>query len=141
MTSPRTYVYKILKGAWGIRISLTAEAVRSTEPNPGAIGFGSRMWLSSQIEGDSLSESDMEMLAQGLRLLVDEIGEAVSHEPLVVVLQDLQYVESDFQPEGLAAAMFGWAIEEFELRPREIDVTFDRETNQYNFAWPGREGT
>jgi hypothetical protein len=140
MISSREYVYKVLKGAWGIRISLTAEARRTERLEHDDVLVSPRIWISGQVAGRPLSNSEIDTLVRGLRFLVDEIGQAVSYEPLVIVIRDLRYVESDFQEEGLTAAIFGWAIAEFGLNPREIDVSFNKDANRYNFAWPSLDG-
>lgn len=137
----RTYVYKLLKGAWGIRISLTAEVVPLTGPVQGAVNVAPQIWLSYGLDDAELPEGHLERLAEGLRMLASEIAESISPQPIVIVVRDLQYVESDFQVEGLTAAMSGWATEEFGLPHREIPATFDREGNRYRFEWPDQGGS
>jgi hypothetical protein len=137
MASSREYIYKVLKGAWGIRILLTAEAMRADGLEHEGVPVTSKIWISRQVADRQLSDGEMAMLVRGLGFLADEISQAVSQEPLMIVISDLRYLESDFQEEGLAAAIFGWAIAEFGLSPREIGVSFDRVRNRYVFAWPG----
>jgi hypothetical protein len=139
MTS-REYLYKVLKGPWGIKVSLTAEAMRTEGHDPDDVLVGRRIWISRRVAGRPLSGSETSMLVRGLGFLVDEISLAVSGEPHVIAVHDLRYVESDFQAEGLAAAMFGWAVAEFGLRTREIEVSFDRNANRYDFVWPDPGG-
>ena len=65
------------------------------------------------------------MLAIGLKSLVGEIAARVG-PPQAIAIQELRYKDSDFQLEGLAAAVIGWAIAEFGLAHREIPVSFNR---------------
>jgi hypothetical protein len=51
-------------------------------------------------------------------------------------VESIFYVESDYQPEGLAVAMLRWLEEEFSLPDHDIQVTFDRNGNRYSFEWP-----
>lgn len=136
MSRGRTYEYRVLKGAWGIRIWLTAEAVRGAELVAQASHVVSNIWLSDQTGGRGLSDDEIRMLAEGIRLLEGELGESEHGPPIVIAIRDLRYAESDFQLEGLAAAMLGWTIDEFSLTPRDIEVSFDRDRNRYFFAWP-----
>jgi hypothetical protein len=131
----RKYEYRALKSTWGIRICLTAEAVRAAGPTPQASHVMSNIWLSDQTGSRGIADDEMRMLADGIRLLGGEIGETEHGRPIVITIRDLHYVESDFQLEGLTAAMIGWAVDEFSLTPRDIEVSFDRRTNRYSFAW------
>ena len=137
--SSREYVYSVLKGAWGIRISLTAEVARADIPEHERVPVSSKIWICRQVAGRQFTDGEMAMLVRGLRFLADEISQTVSQEPLMIVISELRYVESDFQEEGLAAAIFGWAIAEFGLSPREIGVSFDGARNQYVFEWPSAD--
>jgi hypothetical protein len=43
---------------------------------------------------------------------------------------------TDFQVEGIRAAMYCWAAEEFGLRSPKIAVSYDAAAKYYRFAWP-----
>jgi hypothetical protein len=78
----------------------------------------------------------MGLLAAGLRLVAAEIGRKTKAHSLAISITDVTYAECDFQPEGLTAAMLGWAREVFHLDLDDIEVSFDRNANRYNFVWP-----
>jgi hypothetical protein len=114
-------------------ISITADVLIGQGDGEGAIPLGGRVFLVDATPGKSLSRSAIGMLIHGLRPLVAEIGSVVTEHPLRIAVTEVRYHESDFQEEGLAAAISGWAIAEFNLAQREIPVFFSREENRYIF--------
>jgi hypothetical protein len=132
----RNYVYRLLKSAWGIKISITA-TVRIAESVPGLrVSPESKIWLELDLLDRDLAQSEVEQLRRGLAVVASEISNKVHGQPVSIALSDVSYVESDFQPEGLAAAILRWSELEFDLRHHEIGESFDRATNRYIFVWP-----
>jgi hypothetical protein len=128
----RTYTYKVIKGSWGIRVALTARAERC-EPLGGAAGSHRPML---EIEDRvNLSSEEKQQLTRGFEFAADEVMKASGSQAVTVVLESVSYVESDYQPEGLAVAMLRWLEEEFSLPDHDIQVTFDRNANVYSFGW------
>ncbi|WP_435172794.1 hypothetical protein [Actinacidiphila sp. bgisy145] len=84
----------------------------------------------------TLTESEEDEVAKGLRHVSREIAEKAGSQALVVVIDSISYVESDFQSEGLSVAMIRWAEVEFGLQVHEIVEKFSRESNLYIFEWP-----
>jgi hypothetical protein len=139
MAASSTYTYKVLKSSWGIRIALVAEVVPDDGSFLHAIYLGHGVSLAQSIADSRLSAAEIEMLSAGLRSVAVEIANVTAQKPVVVVLNDVQFVESDYQVEGLAAAIIGWATAQFGLEEHDIEVSFNRETNRYDFRWPGAE--
>ncbi|MDG4765730.1 hypothetical protein O7632_16735 [Solwaraspora sp. WMMD406] len=131
-----TYTYRVLRSSWGIFISITADAFKGEGGSDGAVPLGEGVFLADATQGAGLSRDVMDMLARGLGLLSTEIASTGSGERITVVVQEIRYNDCDFQEEGLAAAIHGWAIAEFGLPKRDIAVTFDREANRYVFDLP-----
>ncbi|MFF4594177.1 hypothetical protein [Amycolatopsis sp. NPDC001319] len=52
-----------------------------------------------------------------------------------IVLTRLEYVETDFQSDGIRAAFIGWAADEFGFPVPEIRVRFVKSDNRYVFDW------
>jgi hypothetical protein len=63
------------------------------------------------------------------------IEQAVPEGPIVIEIESVDYVPTDYQPEGLEAAIIGWATEEFALPDPRVDITFDRASNRYVFKY------
>lgn len=55
----------------------------------------------------------------------------------LVTVHRVLFPETDFQPEGLAAALLLWVEREFGLPPFPVGAVFDRAAYRYRFTWPG----
>lgn len=129
----RTFELRVLKGSWGIAIDLVAHAQRLASPPADALPAGDRTWL--DVSDVALGRQDVEQLVLGLSRVSAMIAE---HEPrthVVIRIDDVRYTPTDYQPEGMAAAIIGWATEEFELPQPDLEVRFDRDENRYVFQW------
>jgi hypothetical protein len=132
-----TYTYRLLKSSWGILVSITAEVRTGQGERIGAVPLGDDVFLVDGTSTKSLSQSAMEMLIIGLKPLAAEIAHTKEKDlPVQIIVTEIRYNDSDFQIEGLAAAISGWAIAEFGLTQRDITVSFDREGNRYLFELP-----
>ncbi|MFI1176754.1 hypothetical protein [Streptomyces melanogenes] len=135
MTESRTYIYKLLKGPWGVRISLTAQVVHG-EPSDGErVSPEVPVWIAFEETASALDEAVKTGLRDGLAAVASEVSDSVGGTPATVVIHRMSYVESDFQEEGVPVAMCRWAEEEFSLPPRRIEASFDRVANRYSFDW------
>ncbi|WP_412543059.1 hypothetical protein R8Z50_11425 [Longispora sp. K20-0274] len=139
MDQPSTFVYSVLKSAWGIRVSVTANVTPLVEGVDANMRVSGNIWISQALDGRLLGDAEMCMLVHGLRLVAREIEAKNANDSIVIVLTDLHFVESDFQLEGLAAAICGWAAAHFNFAPREFDVSFDGMLNRYIFDWASAE--
>jgi hypothetical protein len=129
----RTFALRLLKSTWGIAIDLQAQAQFLLEAPSGLILAGERTWLdASKIK---LAEQDITQLASGLSLASPMIERQHASGHVVVEVLQVDYTPTDYQPEGMAAAMLGWAAEEFELDLPQVEVDFDKEANRYVFRW------
>jgi hypothetical protein len=126
-----SYRYRLLKGApWGIAIDLRA----GQEPAAVATNakkVAERLWLRVDTERP-LSEEQVGFLVEGLYSVADEIV-ARAHGPVQVRVAELTFNPTDYQAEGLAAAIAGWAAQEFGFPVPEVPVIFDRRENRYVF--------
>ena len=129
----RTYTYKVIKGSWGIRVALTARADQR-DPLEGVAG-AHRPTLVIE-DAANLPAEEKKQLNQGFAFAADEVMTACGSQAVTVVVESVSYVESDYQPEGLAVAMLRWLEEEFSLPWHDIQATFDRNANRYSFEWP-----
>lgn len=136
MALSSTYTYKVLKSSWGILISITAEVLTDGADGAHVIPVTDDVVLVDATADRSLSSGALAMLARGLMPLANEIMSCVSRRPVMIAVQDIRYNDCDFQEEGLAATMFGWAIAEFDLESRDIPVAFNKEANKYVFQLP-----
>jgi hypothetical protein len=116
-------------------VELTATAVsgESAAPPQGARRITDHLWLA--VLDKTALEEDVHHMEFGLRQVADAIGTARPEQVVVIQLDQLTYPLTDYQPEAAAAAIAGWAAEEFGFAPPDIAVTFDRTTG-YTLTWP-----
>jgi hypothetical protein len=127
-----THEYKVIRSSWGVRIVITAtvsisEARDANNSSVELIFTGSAADLPANYKDE---------LASGLARCEAAILEQSSGSRRVVVdVERVAFIESDFQVDGLSVAMCRWAEAAFSLPFRKIDETFDRKANAYNFEW------
>ena len=129
----RTFALRILKASWGIAIDLAADAQRRAEPPEGALPAGDRVWL--DVSHVALGPRDIEQLRLGLSRVSPMIASRDPGHHVLVQIDDVRYTPTDYQPEGMAAAIIGWATEEFDLPQPDLEVRFNRDENRYVFEW------
>jgi hypothetical protein len=137
MTLNNAYTYKVLKSSWGILITIKAGVLKGEEIDRPGIPVADGISLEDSTQGSALSNSEMNMLAAGLRPLAADIAAAVSGTSVKIQVQEVEHNDFDYQEEGLAAAIFGWAIRQFGLTQREIPVTYDGFNKVYVFDLAG----
>ncbi len=107
-----TYKYRVHKASWDIAIDLTAEAVPFTAYAGAALEIAADIALAVTIP--DLDAEENGYLALGLRLVAQEVRRHTPVGlPLVAHVQKLAFSYTDYQPEGLACALAGWAAQEF----------------------------
>ncbi len=130
----RTYDYRVIKTSWGIEVSLTARVVP-------AEGVRDTVWitrlvgLAYALEDRDVLPAENEQFVLALRALAPRIETRIK-DPIVIEVQQISYMPTDFQIEGIRAAMYYWATEEFGLTSPEIAVSYDAAVKCYQFAWP-----
>lgn len=131
----RTFALRVLKSSWGVAIDLRARAVTAAEPPTGSLRATERVLL--DVRHVPLPAVDVTQLLRGLRVVAGPIEAAMPGEDYVVVeVVEVSYTPTDYQPDGVAAVMIGWAMEEFDLAQPDIDVHFEKSENRYVFAMP-----
>lgn len=133
MTS--TYVYRLIKSSWGIRIAITARVEQRASVEGVRISREDQLWLEFP-SGSMLTDPEKDEVAKGLRYVSREITAKIGSHAVVLVIESISYVESDFQLEGLSVAMLRWAEVEFGLQAHEVVETFSRESNRYIIEGP-----
>jgi len=134
MMMSRTYDYKIIKTSWGISISLTARVVPAQDRED-VVSISRLIGIAYATEGRAVSPEENEQFVLALRTLSPAI-ETKINGPVMIEVEAISYMPTDFQVEGLRAAMYFWATEEFGLASPEIAVSYDTLAKRYQFAWP-----
>ncbi|MER7608171.1 hypothetical protein [Nocardioides sp. NPDC127503] len=127
-----TYVYKVLEAAWGIWISITAVA-RHTDAE-GAYRDLLKTTLDFAGTAAELPTEYQDALRAGWARIALDVLRATGR-PIRVTIEDVTFVDTDFQIEGLAVAICRWAESVFDINAHEVDVAFDAAANCYRIAW------
>jgi hypothetical protein len=132
MTGWRTFPLRILKASWGIAIDLQARAVLAESPPHDLPSVSPRVWL--DVSGVRLPDTDIKQLVRGLTVMAPAIENKNQDAYVIIEVGRVSYTPTDYQPEGMAAAMIGWVAEEFGLDSPVIDIHFDKNANRYVFS-------
>jgi hypothetical protein len=129
------YQYRLLgKAPWGIAINVVAEY----GPVPGDLGaavpVSDDLWMA--FPRDRLTGREVSFLNLGLR----EVAEAIRKSkpisgPLLIRVLQLEYNPTDYQPEGLAAAISAWAAQAFHFPQPAITAEYDKSRGRYVFSF------
>ena len=145
-----TFRYHTRASSWGITISLTAEAVPLSAHNGSAIEIADSIWvnaLDAVVSGERASgekyfmrftTEEQEYLKLGIKLVSETIHSCPYIQlPIVVCLQRLEFGLCDYQPEGLACAVSGWAAQAWNIPIPIVPVRYDKPKDVYFFKFPG----
>ncbi|MFJ3837638.1 hypothetical protein ACWGHM_11805 [Streptomyces sp. NPDC054904] len=142
---PRTVLHRVRQGPWGVWIELTASAAVGVAPPDRGERVADGVWLDtapvrthppSDRRGKRLDTAEAGWLRHGAAVAAPAVAARHPGAHVLLTVDRVLFPETDFQPEGLAAAVLRWAEEEFALAPHPVDVTFDRDAGRYVYAWP-----
>ncbi|ABC29923.1 hypothetical protein HCH_03160 [Hahella chejuensis KCTC 2396] len=88
---------------------------------------------------DSLSwmdENEIHYLVKGLSIVDGDIKKSLGKDAFIYI-EEIDFNECDFQPEGLSCAMAGWVREYLGLSLKEVNVEFDKQSRRYRFSING----
>lgn len=125
------YKYRLLKSSWGIAIDVTARRVAKFSTFVGLHQITSEIQI--QIQQSHLTNREIGFILKGLELVALKISSNSIKYPVYIEIQNLHYNPTDYQEEGLAAAMIGWASQEFNFEEPDLPVYFNNNVNRYIF--------
>jgi hypothetical protein len=142
MGNESTFKYKFLKTSWGILIDLTAKFV-PCEPSPleaddnETLHITNQLWLHLQLGNLRLTEDEKQMLVLGARMILNASSSSLPGISGMIEITGIDYPLTEYQPEGLACALAGWAAKEWDIPMLEIPIRYDKPKNVYFFKFPG----
>lgn len=125
----RVFPLRILQASWGLAVDLRARVILDGPKPVAAVEVSDGIWL--RVLARSTAE-DRYWLGVGLAYVAPRIQEAVGGASVVLEVSDLDYRPTGYQPDAVALAVIGWAGEELGIEI-EVDVRYDRESDNYNF--------
>lgn len=124
---------KIIKSTWGISIRLTARHTGSDLVSSQYL-VTDRIGFNINSIGIKLSEEDVLMLIAGLRWISKYIeNEIDGGKSIVIELVKVEFVDTDFQPEGFYYGIAKWASNHFHFTLPDYTVVFNEKENKYMF--------
>ena len=133
------YRFKRQANGFGVFVGVIAEAVPTAGPPVAAEPAGDRVWLDASGVTDAfrgtplaLGPEQIGWLRAGLRQVAGDIAPA-GH--VTVVVRALEIVDVDYVDQGLAAAIAGWAAQEFGFPAPRAVITRDGRTGRYALDW------
>ncbi|KAA2258749.1 hypothetical protein F0L68_23245 [Solihabitans fulvus] len=129
-----TFVYRERQASWGIYVKLTAESSVGVDLPADAIRISPR--LSVELAEAKLPADEVVFVLDGLRMVSRLIENAVPVGQVLVRVREVRIVLTDYQPEGLTAAIIGWAEIEFGISAPPFEVAYDGVAGRYNFKFP-----
>lgn len=119
-----SYTYSLLlKATWAIYARITADIISKDDVDV-AESVYKDLWLSVEA---AMTPEDKKYLILGLRLIQESMGSTLERiGPSVLVIQSVDYTETDYQAEGMACAIMGWMHERFNITIPDIPVCFDK---------------
>jgi hypothetical protein len=138
-----THTYQCLSPAgWGIFVQLAAVTEWTAAMPLLGEPVSGRVWLDLSEVRDAghgtpmpLSPGEAQWLRFGLGWIAPRIEAAIGRGHVLVTVRTLKLARCDYQEEGLAAALVGWAVDEFALPQPRLGVGYEPGTRRYTFTW------
>ncbi len=128
MGDRRSFALRITTGDAGVAVDVVARVHRGSPPPREAFKAGSRTWLYVL---QPLEPEHRQSLRNGLRHVATQVEQAVPGELVVVEVESIEFAPADCPADAFAAAIIGWAADEFDLVEPAFVVEFDDVSNRY----------
>ncbi|MEU8078914.1 hypothetical protein AB0B31_26175 [Catellatospora citrea] len=135
MNDKSGYKYRLLRGSWGISISIDAVHEYVTEGTVTDVRVAPRIYV--RVLDQRLTAAESQLIVQGVRDVVPELQRLLEPKDSVISVRSVDFALTDFQEEGLRAAMIGWTNQYFEITAPMPAVAFDSAENRYVFTFGG----
>jgi hypothetical protein len=133
MSGWRTSALRIIKTSWGIAIDIHARTEMVDRINGDALSVTPRVFL--KLTGVILPTADVNYILRGIKRMAPALEGKEPEKLIVIEVDQVIYTPTDYQPEGVEAAIIGWICEDFGLPSPIENVSFDRAANKYTFSF------
>jgi hypothetical protein len=125
------FIYRVIKSSWGVYAEIDCTWRVRPVVEESIIQVSEKLYLEVK---QYASELEIENFRLGMSLMSSVMDAKLeSEEPIVVVVERILRVQTDYQEEGLACAMMGWLSREFDVPKPDVAVTFDKNVRKYIF--------
>ncbi len=136
--------YKVCKSQWGIFIDFygdTGEFLNdgSADENCTIITVSDNLHIIFKPKKQNGSQyvymhpDDYSFIVKGILQVADLIVEHSPYQSTAVIFNECIYSVCDFQKEGLTVGAMEWAAKAFDFECPKVNVSFDKNRNQYIF--------
>jgi hypothetical protein len=127
--------YRLMgKASWGIAINVTAEWNTIASTPADAVQMTERLWCSC--DDRSLTTEELHYLMLGVKVVADSIARQIGEAHRILIrVGRIDFNPTDYQPEGIVAAMAFWASEAFHFPKPEITGRYDKDRRKYTFTF------
>lgn len=130
--------YILLKGRWGISISIFGEVYDKRYFCDECIEVHKGIYLSFSknplIKNEIFCEEDRTAIFKAINMVSDYILlNSQFHNNTVIQICSLQYDLCYYQEEAMLVAMLNWCAETFNFDLQEVRANFDYSNNRYSF--------
>ncbi|MFG2050518.1 hypothetical protein ACGFIW_24165 [Micromonospora sp. NPDC048935] len=133
MNRETEYLFRVRLAGWGIYVKIQAgHYYPDEEPFSGAPLSGNVFLV---VDEPHLDADDLEMIRLGVLDVASDIESLKPGATVVVVVSSVTLVLTQYQPEGLRAAMIGWANEHFGLGHPMPEVVYTPASDRYEFSF------
>ncbi|MBX2840545.1 MAG: hypothetical protein KTR26_02140 [Flammeovirgaceae bacterium] len=125
------YIFRVLKGTWGISISFKAEFV-SFNPTYMETTLASNKIQIIFNQKVKLSQEEKNLIIKGIQEYETLIVERSKSDKITgIQINEITFNETDFQKESLYFTSIGWVCKALNLKEPEFSVFFDNQKNKY----------
>ena len=128
------FPFRILQTSWGISIDLEIGLVVLDCPPLDAERIEDGVFLVLP-EPLPLPIEDVDFIRSGVRRMASAARDYAGASSAVIEITSLDYAPTDYQGEGLEAAVVASLSELMSIEPPEVRVTFDSAANRYQFSY------
>jgi hypothetical protein len=130
------YSYRLIKSSWGIAIDVTAECTSKSifckKNESVVVDICPGLW--GVIFDDRIPKNEVQFIWEGLRHICKSIlTKSPYKNDTLITIHSVEFNFCDYQPEGLAPAIIGWAANALGFDEPELNVVFDKKENKYKF--------
>jgi len=127
--------YRMIKSQWGIAIDIAGEVTSFDQYQNKDLceKISDYIWLRFLI---SLDCEEQKFIRYGLFRVAESINQVSPYEnDTLIIFHSINYNPSDYQQEGLTAAVYKWVTDVFKIAMPEYSVSFSRSHNKYEFNY------
>jgi hypothetical protein len=120
---------------WGIAIDIGGyhKLLDNNQIYASDINVYDDVYLRLEIPFD-LEKDEIECLLKGIALVKKHLTFEAKH--LLLIIDEITFNPTDYQPEGLIAAIYGWIANHFDIKADPLEASFNKEAKKYFFTLP-----